>query len=93
MKIFDTKLNILIDGEDYYIMKIIDEYLEFLYGEQDKVKKKTNVAGAVIIKKGENNETMILLIQRSKSDNWPNFWEIPRGGVKENAHNDHDGRS
>lgn len=42
--------------------------------------KKTNVAGGVIIKMGEEEKPMVLLIQRSGDDHWPLFWEIPRGG-------------
>ena len=79
MLIVDTRLNVSIDGEDHFVMKIIDEYLEFLYGEENNVKKKINVAGGVIIKEGENGETMVLLIQRAHDDFFPDHFEIPRG--------------
>lgn len=38
---------------------------------------KIPVAGAIII-----NKNKILLIRRSKKDNWPMIWEFPRGRVK-----------
>lgn len=41
--------------------------------------KKVNVAGAIIIKMGDEEKPMILLIQRSADDHWPLYWEIPRG--------------
>lgn len=41
--------------------------------------KKVNVAGAIIIKIGEEDKPMVLLIQRSADDHWPLYWEIPRG--------------
>lgn len=44
--------------------------------------KKTNVAGAVIIKMGDEDKPKVLLIQRSSDDHWPLHWEIPRGGCR-----------
>lgn len=38
---------------------------------------KIPVAGAIII-----NKNKILLIRRSKTDNWPMIWEFPRGKVR-----------
>ena len=41
--------------------------------------KKVNVAGAIILKMGDEEKPMVLLIQRSADDHWPLYWEIPRG--------------
>jgi len=41
--------------------------------------KKVNVAGAIIIKMGDEGKPVVLLIQRSADDHWPLYWEIPRG--------------
>jgi len=60
-------------------MEKLTSYLETLIGSEDRVKKFIPVTAAVIIKKGDNNENLVLLIQRSKNDHWPNFWEFPRG--------------
>ncbi len=62
-------------------MKVIDKYLKEItnISDKDKVETKINVAGAIISKLGEAGETLILLIQRSANDHWPNFWEVPRG--------------
>ena len=60
-------------------MNILKNYLEFLYGQENKVKIDMKVASAVIIKKGINKENLILLIQRSSEDFWPLYWETPRG--------------
>ena len=60
-------------------MKVLKNYLEFLYGEENNVKIDMKVAGAIIMKKGINGENLILLIQRSSSDHWPLYFEIPRG--------------
>lgn len=57
----------------------MDNRESFLIGQDKKVVKIINVAGGVITKKGENGETMVLLIQRSKRDHFPNFWEFCRG--------------
>jgi len=54
-------------------------YQEFLMGQDDLVEKEINVAGAVIIKNNDEGTQSVLLIQRSKKDNWPNVWEFPRG--------------
>ena len=60
-------------------MDILKNYLEFLYGQENKVKIDMKVASAVIMKKGINGEKLILLIQRAKEDHFPNHWETPRG--------------
>lgn len=57
----------------------LKNYLEFLMGQEDLVEKIVNVSGAIIIKNGEHNKKMLLLIQRSKEDHWPFIWEFPRG--------------
>jgi len=54
-------------------------YQEFLMGQEDKVEKEINVAGAVILKVNEEEGNSVLLIQRAKDDFWPNVWEYPRG--------------
>jgi 8-oxo-dGTP diphosphatase len=68
-------------------MNIVDIYLESLINNNEKVIKKVKVAGAIIIKKGDNDEDMILLIQRAKEDNWPMVWEYPRGKLKKGESN------
>ena len=71
-------------------MNLTDKYLrELTFDDEKKIKKRVNVGGAVIIKEGENGEKLLLLIQRSKDDHFPNHYEIPRGkcdggGSKEN---------
>jgi 8-oxo-dGTP pyrophosphatase MutT (NUDIX family) len=54
-------------------------FQEFLMGQEDKIKKEVNVAGAVIIKINNEGTQSVLLIQRSKTDNWGLIWEFPRG--------------
>jgi len=54
-------------------------YLEFLMDKYKNVKRKINVAGGVIIKKSETGDDILLLIQRSSDDNYPLFFEFPRG--------------
>jgi 8-oxo-dGTP diphosphatase len=54
-------------------------YQEFLMGQDDLVEKEINVTGAVILKNNDEGTQSVLLIQRSKQDNWPNVWEFPRG--------------
>lgn len=62
-------------------MSNLDKYLdELTVSDEDKIKIRTNVGGAVVVKEGDNGESLVLLIQRAKEDHWPNFWEIPRGG-------------
>ncbi len=62
-------------------MSILENYLnELTVSDENKIKIRTNVGGAVIIKEGENEEKLVLLIQRAKDDHYPNFWEFPRGG-------------
>lgn len=53
-------------------------YLENINDEKN-IKTKMNVAAAVIMKKGENGEQLVLMIQRAADDHWPLHWEIPRG--------------
>jgi len=51
----------------------------FLIGQDKKIIKTINVAGGVITKKGENDETMVLLLQRAADDHWPLHYEFCRG--------------
>jgi len=60
-------------------MSILSNYLESLIGYDKDVVKKINVSGGVIIKKGKNGESQILLIQRASNDFYPLEYEIPRG--------------
>jgi 8-oxo-dGTP pyrophosphatase MutT (NUDIX family) len=48
-------------------------------GYDKDVVKEINVTGAVIIKKGESGEDLVLLVQRDSEDHYPLFYEIPRG--------------
>jgi 8-oxo-dGTP pyrophosphatase MutT (NUDIX family) len=59
--------------------KIYKYYLESLINDESKVKTIMPVAAGLIIKEGENGEKLLLLIQRSSSDFWPDFWEAARG--------------
>jgi mutator protein MutT len=59
-------------------LKRFVNYIEMMIGD-DKVEVTMIVAAGVICKEGENGEKMILLIQRSPDDHWPNHWEFPRG--------------
>jgi len=46
----------------------------------DKNVKITMVAaGGVVYKIGDNGEVLVLLIQHSHEDHWPDMWEFPRG--------------
>ena len=47
--------------------------------DTSKVKTKMNVAGGVIVKRGEKGEYSILLIRRSPTDHFPLHMEFPRG--------------
>jgi len=47
--------------------------------DTSRVKVKMNVAGGVIIKKGDNDEYSILLIRRAPDDHFPLHEEFPRG--------------
>lgn len=49
---------------------------------KDKDYKIIRVSSAVIIRKNQTGEDEILLIQRSNTDRWPNFWENPKGKCK-----------
>jgi 8-oxo-dGTP pyrophosphatase MutT (NUDIX family) len=42
--------------------------------------KKRIAAGAVVLKTNKDNQSSILVIQRSEKDHWPLFFEFPRGG-------------
>jgi len=54
-------------------------YQEFLLGQDDKVIKEVNVAGAVIVKNNEEGKQSVLLIKRAPDDHWPSVFEFPRG--------------
>lgn len=69
-------------------MKLYQEFFESNISDENKIKKRTNVAGGVLMKKGENDEDLVLLIRRSKDDHWPGFYEIPRGGCEDNIKNE-----
>lgn len=60
-------------------MSISKLFQEFLIGQEDKIEKEVNVAGAVILKMNDEGTKSILLIRRSPSDHYPNHWEFPRG--------------
>ncbi|MGD2072539.1 MAG: NUDIX domain-containing protein, partial [Candidatus Thorarchaeota archaeon] len=61
-------------------MKLYKKYLqEALMGDEKKVRRVLDVAAGVIVKKGENDEDLLLLIQRASNDHWPLHWEFPRG--------------
>ena len=47
--------------------------------DETKVKKRVNVAGGVIIKRGDKGEYSVLLIRRSPTDHWKLHEEFPRG--------------
>lgn len=59
-------------------MDIIENYLYEVQGIQV-----TKVGGGVVIRKDENNNTQVLLIQRAKNDHYPDVWEFPRGRCTE----------
>ena len=50
-----------------------------MLSDEKKITKFINVSAGVIIKKGENDENLVLLIQRAADDHWPLHWEFPRG--------------
>jgi len=50
--------------------------------DKKRVKEEAVAAAAIIYKRDDQNKPMILLIQRSKEDHWPNMWEVPRGRCK-----------
>jgi len=54
-------------------------YQEFLMGQDEKVEKEINVAGAVIIRRNEEDSFSVLIIQRASDDHWPLIHEFPRG--------------
>jgi len=62
-------------------MKIIDNYLEQIttVSDEAKIEKRVNVACGLIMKKGEQGEILLLLIQRAADDHWPLHFEAPRG--------------
>ena len=45
----------------------------------DKIKVHMKVAAGIICKKGDNDELLVLLIQRAADDHWPLMYEVPRG--------------
>ena len=60
--------------------KILKKYIEsFLNHDEDLVEFKKDVSGAIIIKKDEKGNDLLLLIKRAPEDNWPHVWEFPRG--------------
>ncbi len=65
-------------------------HLETMISDEDKVEEVMNVAAGIIVKEGDNGETMILLIQRAADDHWPLHYEFPRGkcdkGKNEDVH-------
>lgn len=58
--------------------KLLNTYLEQIYNTDD-VEERVNVSAGIIFKDQRNEKPALLLIQRSKDDHWPLFWEIPRG--------------
>lgn len=58
------------------IIKIIDE---FTMSDEKNVKVHMNAAAGIIVKKDENGNNQVLVIQRSRDDHWPLMFEIPRG--------------
>lgn len=60
-------------------MKYLIPIQEALIGDEDDVEYNLDVASGIIMKIDENNRKWVLLLQRSKDDHWPNFWEFPRG--------------
>jgi len=46
----------------------------------DTAMKIRHVSGALITRKGDKGETLLLVIKRAKDDHWPLHWELPRGG-------------
>jgi 8-oxo-dGTP diphosphatase len=60
--------------------KTLKKYLEsFLGHDDDLVEYTKEVSGAVIIKKDDKGNDLLLLIRRCPEDNWPHVWEFPRG--------------
>ena len=59
--------------------KLYKQQLESIISDANKVKIIIPVAGGLIIKEGENGEKLLLLIQRSSKDHFPDFYEYPRG--------------
>lgn len=57
-------------------------------GQEDKITKEVNVAGAIIIKPNDEFTNSVLLIQRAHEDNWPDVWEFPRGKCDKHDEND-----
>ncbi len=65
-------------------MKLYQKFFETnMINDKDKIKTKMNVAAGIIIKKGENDENLVLLIRRSPSDFFPLMYENPRGKCDE----------
>lgn len=60
-------------------MKIYQKFFEANMSDKDNIKKRVNVAGGVIMKKGENDENLVLLIRRAPDDHFPLAYETPRG--------------
>jgi len=66
---------------DSVMRKLHEQYFYemTMLSDKDKVKTIMPVAAAVIVKEGDNGERLILLIQRAKSDAFPNHYEFARG--------------
>ena len=45
----------------------------------NEVEREVDAAAGVIMKYGEKDERLVLMIQRSANDHWPLHWEFPRG--------------
>lgn len=54
----------------------------------EKVKKRVQVAGGVIIREDVDGNQQVLIIKRSPDDHWPNHWEFPRGKCDHGKHED-----
>lgn len=50
-----------------------------MIGDEDRIKVYMNAAAGVVVKNGENDEKLLLLIRRSPTDHFPRHWEFPRG--------------
>lgn len=59
--------------------KLLDFINEITIADEKNIEVEMVAAAGVIVKRGENNETMVLLIQRAADDHWPLHFEFPRG--------------
>ena len=67
--------------------KLINSYLEQIYNI-DNVVKEINVSAGIIFKEQKGEKPALLLIQRSKDDHYPLFYEIPRGKCDKGTNED-----